>query len=54
MKKLCVLFILVGFILVAGCGGPQRIQFKSCEEKAGVETECRTFLIEGEASILPF
>ncbi len=55
MKKLRVLFILVGFILVVGCGtGPQIIEFKSCEEKAGAEVECRTFKIEAKASLLPF
>ena len=47
--------IVVGFFFI-GCVGakPQKIQFKSCEEKKGVETECRTFEIQGEASILPF
>ncbi len=48
-----VIVILLGFFFI-GCTGPQIIEFKSCEEKAGVETECRTFKISGEASILPF
>lgn len=56
MKKLLVnvIVILVGLFWLVGCAGPQKIQFKSCEEKAGVEVECRTFEINGEASILPF
>ncbi len=48
-----VIVVVVGFFFI-GCAGPQKIKFKSCEEKKGVETECRTFEIQGEASILPF
>ncbi len=50
-----VIVILLGLFWFVGCGtGPQIIEFKSCEEKAGVEEECRTFKIEAKASILPF
>ncbi len=47
--------IVVGFFFI-GCVGakPQKIQFKSCEEKKGVEVECRTFEINAKVSILPF
>ena len=50
-----VIVIVVGFFFI-GCVGakPQKIQFKSCEEAAGVETECRTFEINAKVSILPF
>ncbi len=50
-----IVTIVVGFFFV-GCVGakPQKIQFKSCEEKKGVETECRTFEINAKVSILPF
>ena len=49
-----VIVVLLGLFWFVSCAGPQKIQFKSCEEKAGVEVECRTFEISGEASILPF
>ena len=48
-----IIVIVVGFFFI-NCTGPQKLQFKSCEENAGIETECRTFEISGEASILPF
>ena len=55
MKKLRLLFILlISFVLLAGCTGPQTIKFKSCEEKKGAEVECRTFEINAKTSILPF
>lgn len=50
-----VIVVVVGFFFIGCAFGPkQKVTFKSCEEKAGVETECRTFVIEGETSILPF
>ncbi|KKN36239.1 hypothetical protein LCGC14_0775690 [marine sediment metagenome] len=53
MKRLILILIVLGFVLVTACSGPQRIKLSSCLENEGVKTDCRTFEIEGEIDIIP-